>query len=486
MTATDVERLSSRIDSGQTVLNSMDRYYTGQQPVAYIAPELRSAVGARVTNLVVNWPRLIVDSLQERLSVEGFRLATDQPSDDELWRIWQANNLDYWSQLGHLDALVHGRCYVTVWANDTDPDTPRITVESAHQVTAEYAPGTRIVSAALKRWDEGGGVHQVKYATLYLPDRIEKWQRGIYAAGWELYDELDNPLGVVPVVPVVNRPRLLNGLGESELTDVIPLADAVNKLGTDMMVTSEFHAEPRRYATGLQIPQPGATASDAERERFKEQVKKDWDRATAGKTWLGGQGVEFGQFQAASLDNFVRAIGMLTAQIAAIAGLPPHYLGVNTDNPASADAIRSAEASLVKRAQMKMGGWGESWEDVMRLAQQVRDGKPDQAMKSLETIWRDPETPTVAQKADAVVKLLSTTPPLIDQEQGLEDMGYTPVQIERIRDRKAQAEAEAATSTVRAQIALAQQLMHEQGMSQNAALAAVGLLQAAALNAAGQ
>ena len=42
-----------------------------------------------------------------------------------------------------------------------------------------------------------------------------------------------------------------------------------------------------------------------------------------GKTWLAGEGVSFGQFSEANLDNFVSAIQLLTAQIAAVAGLPP-------------------------------------------------------------------------------------------------------------------------------------------------------------------
>jgi hypothetical protein len=56
---------------------------------------------------------------------------------------------------------------------------------------------------------------------------------------------------------------------------------------------------------------------------------------------------------------------MLAAQIAAIAGLPPHYVGLMSQaNPASADAIRSAEASLVKRALRKQRVFGGSWERV--------------------------------------------------------------------------------------------------------------------------
>jgi hypothetical protein len=144
------------------------------------------------------------------------------------------------------------------------------------------------------------------------------------ASAWELREEpFSHDLGEVPVVPFVNRPRIAHPLGESELADVIPLADAVNKLATDMMVTSEFSASKRRWATGLEIPR------NPEKERFQAEVKQAWDEATKGKTWLAGPGVTFGEFTEASLTNFVSAIELLTEHIAALSGLPPHYLGAD-------------------------------------------------------------------------------------------------------------------------------------------------------------
>jgi hypothetical protein len=53
----------------------------------------------------------------------------------------------------------------------------------------------------------------------------------------------------------------------------------------------------------------------------------------------------------------------------------------------------------------------------------------------METIWGNPETPTVAQKVDAAVKLDQMGMPF---RQNLEDLGYTPTQIERIAAMKTQ------------------------------------------------
>ena len=219
---------------------------------------------------------------------------------------------------------------------------------------------------------------------------------------WELLNTTPNPLGMVPIVPIVNRARVMHPEGESELADVMPLADAVNKLATDMMVSAEYHAQPRRWITGL-------IGEGSTRDQAREAgaaVESVWENARASKLWIApGPDTRFGQFPEASLDNFTGAIRMLTQQIAAITGLPPHYLGLTTDNPASADAIRSAESVLVSRARRRQRAWSGSWEQVMRLAVFIRDGRYPTELDGLEPIWRSPETATIAQSADAAVKL---------------------------------------------------------------------------------
>ena len=466
--------LSGKLDAQQHHLYRFDSYYEGTQPLQFMAPEVAAQVGNRLSPLVINWPRTIVDSVQRRCYVEGFRLS-DGPADAGLLSIWQANDLDESSPLGQIDALVHGRAFMSVWS--ADDGSPRVRFESAHQVAVDFDPQTGEVRAALKRWSDGDHI----YATLFEPDRVTKW----YAhdgADWRMVETLSNPLGAVPIVPLVNRPRLLNRDGQSELTDVMPVADAVNKLATDMLIASEFSATKRRWATGIQIP------NGPDRERLQAEVATHWDNATKGKTWLAGEGVNFGQFDEASLTNFVDAIVLLTGQIAAIAGLPPHYLGIKGDNPASADAIRSAESTLVERAREKHQAWGGSYERTMRFAVAVRDGityaDAAAALSGMETIWRDPETETVAQAADAAVKLTQGDRPIIDIDQAREDLGYSPLQIERMNQRAAESAAVAATSDVRARLDLARDLQIRDGLSQNAALAAVGLLQAAGLNSA--
>lgn len=419
-------------DYSNLTLAQLDRYYRGVLSMSFLHPDLQREARGRLRSLTINWPRLVVDSIEDRLDVEGFRMAGDNAADAELWDIWQANDLDEWSQQCHLEALVFGRSFVVVWADPDEPETPRITVESATQMTVEYDPGTRRVVKATKKWVEDDW----EYLTVLEPQWIQRRRSPLSEGGnasrvWDLRDEpIVNVLGVVPVVPFVNRPTLIRPEGESEMTDVLPMADAIGKLATDLMTSAEYHAMPRRWAVGIEMGDAGAS------ERVSEQVRQRWTEAHSSKLWLtDNPNVKFGQFPEANLDNFATAINMFTSHTAAVAGLPPHYFGMAGDNPASADALRASEAPLVKKALRKQRVFGGAWERVMRLALLVRDGEVASEARGLETIWRSPETPTVAQSTDAAVKKAAIGIPL---EQIAEDLGYTPVQQDRMDEQMPQ------------------------------------------------
>ena len=412
-------RLDTKLASLIPGLDRVDKYFEGEQPLKYMAQAMQAEIGDRVSQLVLNWLRFGAEAYENRLDIEGFRYRGSDSSDDALWATWQANGLDEQSQQGHLDSLVLGRSYVIVGSGDAADDTPIVTVESPFQVFAERDPRTRRVTAAVKRWQDGEGKDAIQRATLYLPDSTESFA---FSKEWKSTGPADNhELGRVPVVPLVNRPRILRPDGLSEFQDVLPIADAANKMATDMMVSAEYHAMPRRWAVGL---------------KADDFVDKDdnpisvWSRDT-GTLWSSeNHEAKFGQFNEADLSVFHNSIKLLAQLASQMLALPPHYLSFVGDNPASADAIRSSETQLVKRVERKHTYLGGAWEDVQRLVLRFQTGKWDPAAQGLETVWRDPSTPTVAQKADAVVKLVQAG--VLPIEQGREDLGYSSEQRKRM------------------------------------------------------
>lgn len=420
-------RLDSKLAGLIPGLDRVDRYFEGEQPLKYMAQAMQAEIGDRVSQLVLNWLRFGAEAYENRLDIEGFRYRGSSSSDDELWRVWQANGLDEQAQQAHLDALVLGRSYVIV-GSDTESDDPIVTVESPFQVFAERDPRTRRVTAAVKRWQDGEGKDAVQRATLYLPDSTESFA---FEKEWKSTGAADNhELGRVPVVPLVNRPRILRPDGLSEFQDVIPVADAANKMATDMMVSAEFHAMPRRWAVGMKADD----FVDANGTPISV-----WSRDTGTLWGSESSDAKFGQFQESDLTVFHNSIKLLAQLASQMLALPPHYLSFVGDNPASADAIRSSETQLVKRVERKHTYFGGSWEDVQRLVLRFKTGVWDEDAKTLETVWRDPSTPTVAQVADATVKKVQTG--IVPVEQARIDLGYTQQQRDNMVEMDARAKA---------------------------------------------
>jgi hypothetical protein len=425
-------------DKEMSELKRLNSYYEGKQPLSYMAPELQAELQETVRQVVINWPRLVVDSVEERLDVEGFRFPGEPAADDELWRIWQANDMDTQSQQGHLDALIMGRAYVVIGTREDDEKTPLITVESPLDMFAEFDPRTRVIRAAVRRWrEEGEGGAKIEHATLLLPDATSFWvqEKGEWVEDPELERD-DHEIGEVMVEVLANRPRLKCPNGVSELMDVIPVSDAACKVATDMMVSAEYHATPRRVAFGF--GEEDFVDSEGRRvSAFSRIIGRMWATEKNRKE----DGADVIQFSEASLSNFHDTINQLATLVASLAGLPPHFMGHATDNPASADGIRSAETRLVKRSERKQRGNGGTWERVQRKVLRIRDGAWDPRSRSLETIWRDASTPTVAQKADAAVKLFQAG--IVPKRQTREDLGYTQAQIERMEELDEQAAQDA-------------------------------------------
>lgn len=430
-------QMDARLAHAQGWLAKYDAYLEGEQPITFMQPQLERELGGRIRPLILNWPRLGVRAFENRIDVEGFRYADTESGDAAIWDIWQANNLDEQAQQGHFDALGLGRSYVIVGAGDSRDDAPVITVESPFQMTATRDPRTRQIRAAWKRWQESD---LTQWACLYEANmtRVMTMVKG----KWLVTSTDIHNLGRPPVSILTNEPRILRPDGRSIFHDVLSVADAANKMATDMMVSGEFHAMPRRWAFGLEAKDFVDSSGNP---------KSAWS-AIAGRLWSNkDKDVKVGQFPEADLAVFHNTIKLLAQLVSQLFAFPPHYMGFVGDNPASADAIRSSEAQLVKMVERILTYFGGGWEDAMRIAMRIETGAWDPKARSLETIFRNPATPTVAQQADATVKLV--TAKIIPVEQAREDLGYGPIARQRMADMDAAALADPTLERIAAGLA---------------------------------
>jgi len=407
-------------------------YHARHRPEALgvsVPPEMAKLLAA------VGYPRLFVDSITERLSLEGFRLGNADQADDELWDWWQTNDLDVEAPLGFCEALVHGRSYITIAAPDkndkmVDPTVPIIRVESPTSLYAEIDPRTRQVTQAIRgiwgsAYQPNHGHTMITSATLYLPNRTVAWTR--IQGEWTIIQDVEHNLGIVPVVPVPARTLLSDLHGTSAITpELRSITDAAARILMDMQAAAELMAVPQRILFGVAPSQIGVdpTTGRAEYDAYMARILAFEDPE--------GKAV---QFNAAELRNYVEALDQLDKKAAAYTGLPPQYLSYSSQNPASAEAIKASEMRLVKTCERYAKIFGGAWECAMRIAYMVMNGVGDldPDYHRMESVWSDPSTPTYAAKADAASKLYANGAGVIPRERARIDMGYTIAEREEMK-----------------------------------------------------
>ncbi|QFG12512.1 portal protein [Mycobacterium phage Toaka] len=419
--------ISAFDDSVRDLKTNTSYYEAERRPEAIgvtVPPQMQSLLAH------VGYPRLYVDSIAERQAVEGFRIGDADEADVDLWNWWQANDLDIEAPLGYTDAYVHGRSYITIAMPDPnldpfwDPATPIIRVEPPTRMYAEIDPRINRVSKAIRVIMDKEG-NEVQAATLYLPNDTIGWFRA--DGEWVDWFNVTHGLEMVPVVPLPNRTRLSDLYGTSEITpELRSMTDAASRTLMLMQATAELMGVPQRLIFGVK-PEEIGVDSETGQTLFDAYMA----RILAFEDAEG----KIQQFSAAELANFTNALDQIAKQVAAYTGLPSGYLSAGGDSvPSSAEAIRAAESRLIKKVERKNLIFGGAWEAAMRLAWRMAKGgdlPPD--MLRMETIWRDPSTPTYAAKADAATKLYGQGTGVIPRERARVDMGYSIKEREQMR-----------------------------------------------------
>jgi SPP1 Gp6-like portal protein len=373
------------------------------------------------------WARLVVDTIAERLAVQGVRSTLGEDADRAAWQLLQANRIDADQAEVHREAFIVGVSYVSVAGAG---DAVRLTPETALEVTHEHAPGDRrSVASALKVYELDRAVW---VAELYTPTQVVVWtaeyrdvERTPFQANarpaWDDEPAISpNSLGAVPFVPFENRPTAATS-GESELRELVPIMQRIQELELAKLVAAHTAVFRQKWATGLQVPRDPETGQPV--EPFKQSVSRLWV-SEDDKT-------RFGTFEATEIAQYLRAIDAEIAELAAISRVPSYYL-VQTElaNPPSAESLLAAESGLVAKCVDRQGSFGESWEQVVRIGAAAAGAGELAGDTGLEAIWRTPERRNPAVVADAAVKLQAVG---IPQTELWAFLGYSPQAIERMQ-----------------------------------------------------
>ena len=413
--------LLTRLDAAQPLVARRDMYYRGAQPLRFMVDKVDVGVMGFRSNLA----KVAVNAVAERIRLEDVKAsAAGVDVSETARRLLRDCDLPMVLQSIIVDMLAVGSAYLIVWVDSFG--RPVVTGESAEQVAVERDPITREVYEAVKRWDvhDANGVVEETHVVKYQRDKIVHLVRNKAHGKLEFIGSVDNPLGVCPVVPLVNIERIHDDVGASVVDDLAPLLDALNKLVVDMMTTSEAVARPKRWATGVDLEDDdagfiadegftadGHTVTVVEPEEGGAKAPFN----DADDMWISEQAeAKFGQLAGADMQGYQTSVNIIVQQIMAVTSLPAHMVGISTANPSTAEALRASEVALASNAAGRVAVVDRPVEWAVRLLLAIDLGvSPEQV--EVELRWADTSTRSTAQTADAAVKLAGEN--IIDNEQ---------------------------------------------------------------------
>jgi len=432
---TVIETALSQLKSRARMYELYHAYYEGVQPLTFTSDKYDEAFSKMVSKYTENMCPAVVDAVADRLRVTGFsvdesKAPTVTSAAEDIWR---RNRMDELAGQVHTEALKEGDAYVIVWPDVEDTSLIRIWPQDANGITCYWDEETNELEWAAKWWIQDED--KLGRLTLYFPDRIERYitnskvnETGGFVAKATAVHEyaptIANPYGRVPVFHFANNARI-SKWGKSELQNIIPVQDALNKSVCDMLVAMEFAAFPQRWATGIQVKTDPITG------RAQQPWKSGVDRLWA----TGAEDASFGQFEAADLSQYIAAQTRFKEAIADISGTPQHYIQMASSNQRwpSGEALKTAEYRFVSKVTDRQISFGNTWEDVMSFALSIQNKLP--AELTISTEWQDASPRTDQETASVGVLKQSLGVP---QTQIWREMGYSEDDIVRMTAEKQQ------------------------------------------------
>jgi hypothetical protein len=429
-----------------------EHYYLGMHRLVFASDKFRNAFGRLFRCFRCNLCPPVVDAVADRLVITGLEVDVEDPEAPEgaspaeerqrqqdlrdaaqasvheghVRAVWKDNLMDVEAGHVHLQALRDGDAFVIVWPDPEDDKRPLIYPQECQQVRVKYdldRPG--VISWAVKGWVDEDGYYRL---TLYFADRIEKYRTArrqscppekpgsllpleVPGEPWPL----PNPYERVPVFHFANNVGRGKS-GQSELRDVVPLQDALNKAIMDLMAAMEFVALPQRWATGIEVE----TGDDGKAiPPFTPGVDRLW---TTGST-----DVRFGEFAQADLSRFSGVINDFRMDIARISGVPLHYFNLLGGNPPSGEALKALEARLIKKAEDRQLAFGAVWADLVRFCHVILGHDPSIQFR---TVWKDAAPRSEKEHAETLLLKKQLGVP---RKQLLRELDYTEEQIDEFQ-----------------------------------------------------
>ena len=432
-------------------VRTLREYFGGEHPT-YLTDRQEEFLGLRSKSadhlFAHNLCGLVVAAVVERLMVTGFGPAAgeDMAGDalaEAAWGWWESNRMDAGQDDLYEAACRDGAGYVIVdW--DAEQARPRWTLNWAFDGTqgikVHRDPDTDMIRFASKRWQTADplkpGESGKTRLTLYFPDRVEKWVSSTEEgnqAGWVAITDDDNEPWPIPWVDGQGRPLGMavvpfENPGGSELDDVIPLQDMLNKADLDLVAATDMGGFRILWASGVTPQIDSSTGEEREITVAPGRLLRMSDASA-----------RLGAIEPVPLAQMLLASRYWIESIAGTSRTPQYLFQAQGAEQPSGESLKMQEVGLIAKSQRKQKVFGNAWEDVAylsaRLWNRYRPGEALDTEARLATLWDDLASRDELQDAQiAKVKLESGLP----AEQVWREWGYDEALIQDWLERESE------------------------------------------------
>lgn len=423
----DLEEALEELNDATPAYKKAEAYYEGTVKEKFLNKAVQALLTGSDTDFNVNLAGRVVDAVQDRMEIAAVTaepiddgeedeeepakeeadnatdaatgLGVEEPEaeeeemseeekllDEAISKIWRDNEMDIEAPEIHQKMLEYGDAYLFVGlSDDEDEDQDRVDLffNSPLNVRVLYEDeNPRKKRLAIKKWEVGSKNNKRIRLNLYYRDGTYKFiSKGASdragAATFEVYtddstDEMgfvENETGEIPFFHF----RTARPYGRPEHKKAYGPQDALTKLITNMMSTSDFAAFPQRWA----LQEQGTTTDD----------DLDWDQGDSdtadetnpsdlqsqlisgpGRIWPLRNMKAVGQFSSADVEQFLKPINTFTGLMAAVTATPVSYFLVTlgaTATPASGESQRKGESPFLSKVNARQLSAEASWQDAL-------------------------------------------------------------------------------------------------------------------------
>lgn len=417
-------------------------YYEGRHRLQFATDRFTTVFGELFKAFADNLSAPVVDALADRMQLEGFDGGEDNLIADLFGGEGRFRRL---AGEVTLEAL---RCADAFVIAELDPagdpvawpqDPTTMAIEYSETVPGKVERAGKVWLTRAKRWR----------VNIYTDALTERWispgvsdTRPADGKAFLAFEpttgepaETPNPIGESLVVHFANNAPI-GGFGRSELCDVVPLQDALNKTIADMLVGSEFAALPQRWAIGVDEQRDPATGRKM--PMFRSGIDRLW-RA-------GNKDAKFGQFDAADLEKFLKVQDSFRAEIARVSGTPMYYFqltgaGAVNATPSGVSLDRQ-DGRFVRKVEDRTSTQGETWVSLVNKLRKLTNASP---IDGLVARWAEAANRDEKAELDVAAAKQALGVPL---EVVLVELGYPEALAKQWADQKATDAAAAAAAAL--------------------------------------